>query len=695
MILRTLHKLGYRETNRFITHGPKPTCLLIHPVRTSQNREFEIWRAEEALRIIQACGWDAVDGLNEPRHGWPREKNSFGTEETSELVEIGIFDDINQPMTHTLTTNKTRVSAWSSAIVEKFHQFDCDDPAFLDPKMRRLYAESCVVRVRKVHESTFLDSGKTEELLVALGKAVVPPRYVVINAQLTPTQLLRLNVLASQAMLAWKSKRRGEVQAEARLKQLTGYLPEDEHEQYDFRTMNHVPEYIEVIDRNRLILEALYTQSKHRIVRGEYAGSSLNPGSVGSILKRQLELQKILWLSKNLIPANAASIDRRFTDALNQYVAGFKENITFGNIVIDAGQTRFGKSNRQYINDLVKFQLLRLKKKILKQKQHRENLMAVDNCLHIGLVGYANCGKTSLFNALVHQLAAVKRAKDNIVSNAQRRRLIGIATERPSLMIEPCQTTDAKQLDQVVDLGDVVPYSVVPSSPIFEGPAENFKHSNALTMLLAQAEVTESLDMPLETVEPRTAKIRLPSGIEVVIHDTPGFISDCPYFMFETFQGGFEFLRNCHVLLHVRDGSCPFNEQQADIVREALLMAGLDDADLKDVWTKGDLVRDTAKSDHLLVSGLTSDGLGDLIELIDSYSEKILRKRRFKLRFSCKDGPAVLRLVRECVHVVYDDSYEASESGDELSVDVLAGPNEEGRLRAKLLDLQLVSDISC
>ena len=69
----SLGRLGYRNTLRFITHGPKPTCMVIHPANDFKDWSRLVWDATEALELVKGTKWDILPGPNEPKYGWDEE----------------------------------------------------------------------------------------------------------------------------------------------------------------------------------------------------------------------------------------------------------------------------------------------------------------------------------------------------------------------------------------------------------------------------------------------------------------------------------------------------------------------------------------------------------------------------------------------------------------------------------------------
>src|SRR6201999_1433347 len=77
-------------------------------------------------------------------------------------------------------------------------------------------------------------------------------------------------------------------------------------------------------------------------------------------------------------------------------------------------------------------------------------------------------------------------------------------------------------------------------------------------------------NMPFATLDPTARLLKLPSGREVVIADTVGFISDLPTELVAAFRATLEAVTEADALLHVRDVAHPESEQQRNDVEDVL-----------------------------------------------------------------------------------------------------------------------------
>ena len=130
-------------------------------------------------------------------------------------------------------------------------------------------------------------------------------------------------------------------------------------------------------------------------------------------------------------------------------------------------------------------------------------------------------------------------------------------------------------------------------------------------------------DMLFATLDPTMRALTLPTGREVILSDTVGFISDLPTQLVAAFRATLEEVLEADLILHVRDISHPETEEQAEDVETILANLGIGrDTPLIEIWNKIDLLpperRDAVmteaarKDDVLALSALSGDGLEQL-----------------------------------------------------------------------------------
>ena len=96
----------------------------------------------------------------------------------------------------------------------------------------------------------------------------------------------------------------------------------------------------------------------------------------------------------------------------------------------------------------------------------------------------------------------------------------------------------------------------------------NAGKSTLLNRLTESAILEE--DMLFATLDPTTRQFRLPSGLEVILSDTVGFIRDLPTSLIAAFRSTLEELAEADLILHVVDSSHDEYEQHQHTVQELI-----------------------------------------------------------------------------------------------------------------------------
>ncbi len=134
-------------------------------------------------------------------------------------------------------------------------------------------------------------------------------------------------------------------------------------------------------------------------------------------------------------------------------------------------------------------------------------------------------------------------------------------------------------------------------------------------------------DMLFATLDPTMRKIVLPTGDEVIMSDTVGFISDLPTELVAAFRATLEEVLDADLIVHVRDISHEQTEEQSQDVMTILQSLGVaEEAPIIEVWNKIDLlspedhdamVTQADRTDDLFaVSAITGEGMDALLARI-------------------------------------------------------------------------------
>ena len=146
-------------------------------------------------------------------------------------------------------------------------------------------------------------------------------------------------------------------------------------------------------------------------------------------------------------------------------------------------------------------------------------------------------------------------------------------------------------------------------------------------------------DMLFATLDPTMRAVRLPTGIEVILSDTVGFISDLPTELVAAFRATLEEVLEADVIVHVRDISHPETGAQAADVHKILDGLGVAaETPQIELWNKIDLLpqeaaeaaqaRAARDEGIFALSALTGDGAGPVLEAL---TRKLGAERRTEL----------------------------------------------------------------
>lgn len=152
-------------------------------------------------------------------------------------------------------------------------------------------------------------------------------------------------------------------------------------------------------------------------------------------------------------------------------------------------------------------------------------------------------------------------------------------------------------------------------------------------------------DMLFATLDPTMRKIVLPTGDEIIMSDTVGFISDLPTELVAAFRATLEEVLDADLIVHVRDISHEQTEEQAQDVHAILQSLGVaEEAPIIEIWNKIDLLegddRDAvltqaARTDDLFaVSAITGEGMDTLLAAIPDKLKDPRSEEKLTLTFA-------------------------------------------------------------
>lgn len=140
-------------------------------------------------------------------------------------------------------------------------------------------------------------------------------------------------------------------------------------------------------------------------------------------------------------------------------------------------------------------------------------------------------------------------------------------------------------------------------------------------------------DKLFATLDPTTRSMTLPSGQQILLTDTVGFIRKLPHHLIEAFKSTLEEARYSDIILHVADCSNPQMDKQIYTVYETLRKLEVKDKIVVTVFNKIDrlesdeALRDLNSDYQVKISAKTGERLDELTDIL----ETILRNQKIYL----------------------------------------------------------------
>ena len=182
--------------------------------------------------------------------------------------------------------------------------------------------------------------------------------------------------------------------------------------------------------------------------------------------------------------------------------------------------------------------------------------------------------------------------------------------------------TGISELDRVLGGG------IVLGSVVLLGGEPGAGKSTLLNTLTGAGILAE--DKLFATLDPTTRELKLPSGQEILLTDTVGFIRKLPHHLIEAFRSTLEEARYADIILHVVDAANPQMDEQMYIVYETLQNLGVTDKPIVTIFNKQDkaqddvIIRDFHADYTVKISAKTREGIPELLKTI----EAVLRQQK-------------------------------------------------------------------
>ena len=172
---------------------------------------------------------------------------------------------------------------------------------------------------------------------------------------------------------------------------------------------------------------------------------------------------------------------------------------------------------------------------------------------------------------------------------------------------------------------------------------------STLLNTLTGANVLEE-DKLFATLDPTTRILELPSGQEILLTDTVGFIRKLPHHLIDAFRSTLEEAKYADIILHVVDTSSPWMDQQMYVVYDTLKNLGVTDKKIITLFNKQDktpdarMPKDLKAEKTVRISAKWGDGLEEVKQILeDILNEKNVLIERF---YEYKDA-GLIQLIRK------------------------------------------------
>ena len=196
-------------------------------------------------------------------------------------------------------------------------------------------------------------------------------------------------------------------------------------------------------------------------------------------------------------------------------------------------------------------------------------------------------------------------------------------------------------------------------SNVFQIGLIGYTNAGKSTLLnkLTNAETYEENKL-FATLDPLTRQLKLPSGLNVTITDTVGFIQDLPTQLIEAFHSTLEETRGVDLLLHVVDASAENMVEHERTVLNLLIDLEMDHLPLLTIYNKSDLITEPFYPDYFPNIVMSARNEADIHLLLDQLMEKIEEiMEPYRIEVPVNEGDTLIQLKQETqiATQVYDE----------------------------------------
>ncbi|GED29129.1 GTPase HflX [Brevibacillus centrosporus] len=193
-------------------------------------------------------------------------------------------------------------------------------------------------------------------------------------------------------------------------------------------------------------------------------------------------------------------------------------------------------------------------------------------------------------------------------------------------------------------------------------------------------------DKLFATLDPTTRQLELPSGMEVLLTDTVGFIQDLPTSLVAAFRSTLEGVKEADLILHVVDSHHPDLQIHMQVVDRILRELKAEEIPQLVVFNKADAMAEGTylppADEWILISAMRQDDLKRLLKRIESYALESFNEMTLKVPVSRGDILSLLH--REGVEM--QQHFDEEEEAYQVTVRVNRSNPIYGKIAPFLLD---------
>lgn len=169
-------------------------------------------------------------------------------------------------------------------------------------------------------------------------------------------------------------------------------------------------------------------------------------------------------------------------------------------------------------------------------------------------------------------------------------------------------------------------------------------------------------DKLFATLDPLTRKLKLPSGSEILITDTVGFINNLPHHIIESFKSTLEIVKDADILLEIIDVTYKDTKKREELVKKILDELGVTNKPSIKVYNKIDLLPKKLQQQYIqkfaklqnyeVISAKTGFRIDNLLKKIYNLIKKNMVTKTIKIHY---ENYKMLNLIYKYCKVIHNN----------------------------------------